>query len=153
MKKIVILIPCLNEEKGIGNVIDEIPVGLLKLLGYEIQVIVINNNSTGKTAEVARQRNVKVIHEEKPGKGNALRAGFESVEPDTEIVVMLDGDNTYKSKEILRMVEPIASGFCDVVVGSRLGGKVKDNSLKFTNRLANWSCTFLVRQIYRANIT
>lgn len=153
MKKVAILIPCLNEEKGIGKVIDDIPVESLGVLGYQTQVIVIDNNSTDNTAEVARERNVRVVHEIKPGKGNAIKAGFNAIDSDTHYVVMLDGDNTYKSKEIIRMIEPLSSDFCDVVVGSRLGGKVRNNSLKFVKRLANWGYTFLVRQFYQANIT
>jgi len=148
MKKISILIPCLNEEKGIGKVIDGIPRDLLFTLGYQTEVIVIDNNSTDGTVEVALQRNVRIVSEKNPGKGNAIKAGFEALDIDTNYVVVLDGDNTYKSKEILRMIEPLVSDFCDVVVGSRLGGKVLKNSLKFANRCANWGYTFLVRHFY-----
>jgi len=151
--KLTILIPCYNEEKGIGRVIDEIPRRILQKLGYKIEVIVINNNSTDKTVLVARKRKVTVISEKQKGKGYAIKRAFNSLSPDTEFVVMIDGDNTYKSKEIPRLVEPLASNFCDVVVGSRLGGKIKKDSLKFQNRIANWMYTFLVRQLYRANIT
>src|SRR3990167_5699833 len=153
MKKISIIIPCLNEEKGLGKVIDEIPTEYLSLLGYQTNVIVIDNNSTDGTANIAKERNVRVVHEKKLGKGNAIKAGFDALDEDTLYVVMLDGDNTYKSREIPRMVEPLASNFCDVVVGSRLGGKMRKNSFRFSNRLANWGYTFLVRHFYQANIT
>ena len=153
LQKITILIPCHNEEKGIGRVIDGVPNRLLKRLGYKAEVIVINNNSTDRTAMVAQRRKATVIPEDKKGKGNALIAGFNSVGSDTKYIVMLDGDNTYKAKEIVRLIEPLMSNFCDVVIGSRLGGKMKKNSLKFQNRIANWTYTFLVRQFYRANIT
>src|SRR5258708_26029733 len=96
-EKVTILIPCHNEEKGIGSVIDGIPLRLLNKLGYDTEVIVINNNSTDRTAQIAEKRNARVIVEEKKGKGNAIKTGFNSVSPDTAYVVMLDGDNTYKS--------------------------------------------------------
>lgn len=151
--KISILIPCHNEEKGIANVIDDIPLELLKQIGFDTEIIVINNNSTDNTAAIAESKNAKVILELKKGKGNAIKAGFYAVSHDTEFIVMLDGDNTYKTNEILRLIEPLMSNFCDVIIGSRLGGKIKKNSFKFQNRVANWAYTFLVRQFYRTNIT
>jgi glycosyltransferase involved in cell wall biosynthesis len=153
LKKITILIPCHNEEKGIGKVISTIPVAKLKRDGFVTEVIVINNNSTDRTVEVAFKHNAKVINEYRKGKGYAIQTGFDSVSTDTKYVVMLDGDNTYKMKEIIRLIEPLDSNFCDVVIGSRLSGKMKKNSLKLQNRIANWAYTFLVRQFYQTNIT
>jgi dolichol-phosphate hexosyltransferase len=153
MRKLTVLIPCHNEEKGISKVIHTIPMRILNKLEIVTEVIVIDNNSTDKTVQNARAANAIVIREEKKGKGNAILTGFNSVQSDTHFVVMLDGDNTYKSKEIVRMIEPLMNNFCDVVVGSRLGGKIKKNSLKFQNRIVNWIYTFMVRQFYKANVT
>lgn len=152
-KKITILIPCHNEEKGIVRVIDDIPRRTLRKLGFAVEIIVINNNSTDRTHEVALQKGAIVIDEYKKGKGHAIITGFRSVSPDTTHVVMLDGDNTYKAHEMLRMIEPLMHNFCDVIIGSRLSGKMKKNSLKLQNRIVNWGYTFLVRQFYRANTT
>jgi hypothetical protein len=66
---------------------------------------------------------------------------------------MMDGDHTYHAYEMLRVLEPLMSDFCDVVVGSRLSGKLKKNALNAHKRLANWGFTFLVRHFYKANIT
>ncbi len=153
MEKIAVMIPCYNEEKGVGKVIDSVPINSLSGLGYETQIIVINNNSTDKTVCESRKRNVKVVYEKRKGKGNAIKAGFKALEKDVKYVVMLDGDNTYYSSEIQRLIEPLSSNFCDVVVGSRLGGKMKKNSFNFSRRVANWGYTFLVRQFYQANVT
>lgn len=153
MKKIAILIPCHNEEKGIGKVLDAIPIGRLKDLGFSIEVIVIDNNSTDNTARVAEGKGAVVIFEIKKGKGNTIKTGFACLKSDIDYVVMLDGDNTYKPNEIYRLIEPLDNDFCDAIIGSRLGGKTRKNSLKFQNRAANWFYTFLVRQFYRANIT
>jgi len=65
-----------------------------------------------------------VVNESKKGKGNAIRTGFYSISDDTDFVVMLDGDDTYRPQEIIRLLEPINSGFCNVVIGSRLGGRI-----------------------------
>ena len=153
LKKITILIPCYNEEKGIGKVIDGVPDKELAHLGYRTEIIVINNNSSDRTMEVAHEKGSKVISEKKQGKGNAIKTGFRNVSTDTEYVVMLDGDNTYKSKEIPRLIEPLENDFCDIVVGSRLEGKLNGDSLSLSHRLANWFFTFLVRRLYLVNTT
>ncbi len=153
MKKITVLIPCYNEELGVGNVVEEIPHRKLKALGYKTEVIVINNNSTDKTVEVAKSKNATVIDEPKKGKGYAILTGFRNIPDDTDIVVMLDGDNTYKSREMLRLIEPLDSGFCDVVIGTRLSGKMGSDSMTYFNRIGNWLFTFLVRVAYNGNVT
>jgi len=152
-EKITILIPCHNEEQGIAKVIDSIPYHTLDKYGFEAKVIVIDNNSSDQTREIAESKGAQVIFEQAKGKGNAMRRAFNCIDSDTAYVVMLDGDNTYDAREMIRLIEPIKSGFCDVVVGSRLGGKVTKNAFKTQNRLANWTYTFLVRCFYCANIT
>ncbi len=152
-KKISILIPCYNEEKGIGKVIDNVPLKKLDHMGFTVEIIVINNNSTDRTAHIAKDRNATVIVEDRKGKGNAVRAGFSAVNPETNYIIMLDGDNTYKASEIPRLIEPLESNFADAIIGSRLGGKLRENSLLPANRAANWVYTFLVRHFYHANTT
>ena len=152
-KKITIIIPCFNEEKGIKQVIKDIPKNKLKELGYTTEVLVIDNNCSDKTAQIAKQLGARVIKEEKRGKGNALRTGFRSISKDTDFVVMLDGDNTYKAYEIPRMIEPLESNFCDVIIGSRLEGKINKNSMSFSHKFVNWAWTFFVRHFYGANVT
>lgn len=153
MKHISLIIPCHNEENGIKEVIQNIPYENLERHGYELSVLVIDNNSTDGTAEVAKELGARVIQEPKKGKGNAIMTGFNNVPEHANYVVMLDGDNTYKIEEMLRLVEPLDSGFADVIVGSRLSGKMKENSFKTQNRIVNWGFTFLVRRFYFANVT
>lgn len=152
-KKISIIIPCHNEQHGIGKVLRSIPHEKLLHHGYITQIIVIDNNSTDRTAKIAKKNGATVIFEHKKGKGNAIKTGFMNVDRDASYVVMLDGDSTYNPKEILRMVEPLESGFCDVVVGSRLGGRTNHGSLKASNRLVNWGYTFMIRHMYNVNVT
>ena len=147
-KKITLMIPCYNEEKGIKTVIKEIPRKKLKQRGFELQVLVIDNNCSDKTKQIAKKLGAKVISEPNPGKGNAIRAGFRSISKDTDYVVMLDGDGTYKSYEMLRLIEPLDSNFCDIVIGSRLEGKMNGNAMSFSHRFVNWAWTFFVRHFY-----
>ena len=153
MKKISLIIPCYNEEDGIAEVIKGVPVKSLKKYGYLVDVIVIDNNSSDKTAQIAKELNARVLFEGRQGKGNAIRTAFNSISDDTDYVVMVDGDDTYKTHEIMRLIEPLNSGFCDVVVGSRLAGKASKEAFNFTNLLGNWVFTFLVRVIYKENVT
>jgi dolichol-phosphate mannosyltransferase len=113
---------------------------------------VVDSASSDRTAEVARKLGVRVVRAP-AGKGNAIRTGFRSISKDTDFVVMLDGDDTYKGHEIPRMIEPLESGFCDVIIGSRLEGRMNSKSMSFSHRLANWFFTFTTRQFYRANVT
>jgi dolichol-phosphate mannosyltransferase len=153
MKKITIIIPCFNEEKGVGKVITDIPVRKLAYLGYKTEIIVVDNNCSDLTGKVAGKKGARVILESKQGKGAALLTGFRNVSSDTDYVVMIDGDNSYKAKEIPRLIEPLESDFCDVIIGSRLEGKVNGSSLSYSHRLANWFFTFFVRRFYVVNTT
>ena len=152
-KKITVLIPCYNEESGVGMVIDAIPVDLLHHHGFKTNIVVIDNNSKDKTVEVALSKGVKVIKEASQGKGNALITGFKEECDNCDYIVVIDGDNTYKPQEIMRLIEPLENGFCDVIAGSRIGGKTVRGSLSFSHRFVNWAFAFFVRQFYQANIT
>jgi len=152
-KKITALIPCYNEESGICQVIKSFPREKLASQGYDLEILVIDNNSTDATAEVAVRCGARVIHEPKKGKGNAIRTGFWSISADTDYVVMLDGDDTYRPEEVLRLVEILDSGFGSVAIGSRLAGHITEGSMNFFNRVGNWGFSMLVRNFYNVNVT
>ncbi|MEK7153850.1 MAG: glycosyltransferase [Patescibacteria group bacterium] len=153
MKKITVVIPCYNEEEGIAAVIKGFPRSELKKHGFKLEVLVVDNNSKDHTAEVATAAGARVLHEPKQGKGNAIRTAFYNISEDTDYVVMCDGDDTYKAQEILRLVELLDSGFAEVVIGSRMGGKMGEGAMKGFNRLGNWGFSFLVRIVYKVNVT
>ena len=133
--------------------IESFPKERLTRYGYEISILVIDNNSTDNTADVARAHGAEVMHEPRKGKGNAMRRGFQSISSTTDYVVMLDGDNTYRPEEMLRLIELLDSGFCSVVLGSRLGGRTIKGAMNTTSRAGNWLFSHLVRLLYRANVT
>jgi dolichol-phosphate mannosyltransferase len=153
MKKISVLIPCYNEEKGVGKVIKSVPKERLRKLGYNTEIIVIDNNSKDKTSKVALKAGAKVVFEGKQGKGNAVITGFNSIARNTDYVVMIDGDDTYRANEMLRLIEPLENGFSDVIIGTRLAGKIGEGSMTKFNRWGNWMFTFLVRTCYCGNVT
>ncbi len=146
------MIPCHNEEKGVGKVIAKIPTKRLNALGYKVEVLVVNSASKDRTVEVAQKAGARVVNAP-IGKGAAIQTGIKHISPGTDIVVMLDGDDTYDPKEMLRMIEPLDTGFCEVVIGSRLAGKISQGSMTSFNRAGNWFFTFLVRNWYHENVT
>ena len=150
-KKVLIIIPCFNEESSIADVIDGIPKDGLAHT-YDIDVLVIDNNSSDNTAAIAKQMGARLVHEPLQGKGNAIRTAFRNL-GDADYVVMLDGDNTYRPEELGRVLEPLNSGFCDVVIGSRLCGRIEDGSMTMLNRVGNWIYSHLVRYSYHVNVT
>lgn len=152
-KNVTLMVPCYNEEKGIVNVMKDVKNYDSGKYGYNINVLVIDNNSTDDTSKIARKLGAKVVFEGKMGKGNAIRKGFSNIPEDCDYVVMIDGDNTYKPYEMHRLLELLDSGFSDAVIGSRLEGEIIGKSMSVSHRLANWFFTFLVRKLYGANIT
>lgn len=152
-KKITILIPCYNEESGIGDVITGFNREELRSQGFETEIIVIDNNSTDKTGEIARGLGATVLVEKNKGKGNAMRTGFRNIPKDSDYVVMLDGDNSYRPQELMRLIEPLNSGFSRVVIGSRLTGRIMPGSMTRFNYIGNWVFSHLVKYLYMANVT
>ncbi len=153
MKHLTVVIPCYNEEAGIAAVINGFDRRMLRSRGFTLEIIVVDNNSSDKTAETARRAGARVLHEGKQGKGNALRTGLYNISEHTDYVVMLDGDGTYRPDETLRLLELLDSGFADAVVGSRLGGKIQPNAMRRSTRLGNWFFSLLMRYVYRVNVT
>jgi glycosyltransferase involved in cell wall biosynthesis len=153
LKKVAVVIPCYNEAAGIAQVIAKLPHDKLKYHDLQLKTYVVDNNSSDNTATVAKKAGATVIRETKKGKGNALRAGFRGVPSDADYVVMLDGDNTYSPEEIMRVIEPLRSDFCDAVIGSRLGGRIQTSAMSRLNRFGNKVFTTAVCILYGANIT
>jgi glycosyltransferase involved in cell wall biosynthesis len=106
------MIPCLNEEMTITQVIDDFRAAL-----PHARIVVCDNASTDSTAEVARAAGADVIHESMPGKGNAIRRLFSDIEAD--IYVMVDGDATYEASLAPTLVGHLLDHRLDMVCGKR----------------------------------
>lgn len=123
MSRITALLPAYNEETSIGSVV-------LCTRKYADRVIVIDDGSIDRTAEVAALAGAEVLrHPQNRGKGAALKTGFESLNGD-EVIVTIDTDGQHYPSDIPRIVEPILRGEADMVNGSRyLNGDKKDTPL------------------------
>ena len=118
--KLVVQIPCLNEEQTLPMVLKDIP---KKIPGIDkIIVLVIDDGSTDKTVEVAREQGVQhfVHHAYKQGLARSFHDGLiKSLELGADIIVNTDGDNQYPGKSIADLVTPIVNGKADIVIADR----------------------------------
>jgi dolichol-phosphate hexosyltransferase len=109
--KVTVVIPCLNEEKGIREVLSAVPT-------FVDEVIVVDNNSTDRTAEVARSMGATVIPELHRGYGRAYKKGFEHAQGD--IIVTLDGDHSYPVDALSYLLEAFLHSGVKFLSASRL---------------------------------
>ena len=103
IKKITVVIPALNEEQAIGSVIKEIPINELKKMGYEVEIMVIDNGSKDKTRYIANSHRAKVIVQPIKGYGNAYKAGFANATGD--IIATGDADLTYPFNDLPKIIK------------------------------------------------
>ena len=129
MAKLIIQIPCYNEEGQIGKTLSDLP---RELAGIdEIEILVINDGSTDKSAEIARSYGASVI-DIKPNKGlaNAFRTGLaEALKRGADIIVNTDADNQYCAMDIEKIIKPVLEGCADIVIGARDIESIKEFSL------------------------
>ena len=134
MPEVSFILPALNEGRGIGKVIDRIPVRDLMTRGYEVNVWLLDGHSTDQTVTVARSRGARVFVQEGRGKGRAVSQALNHIRSD--YVIMLDADNTYDPKDAIPMMTLLEDGH-DVVMGSRLNGLLGTNSMTLKNLVGN----------------
>jgi len=149
--KLVIQIPCLNEEKTLPITLKYLP---KKLEGIDnIEVLIINDGSTDRTVEVARECRVDHIvnYCQRRGLAEAFMAGLDAcLKRGADIIVNTDADNQYYGPDIEKLIQPILKKEADIVVGNRETDKISHFSFikKKFQKLGSW----LVRRISHTNI-
>ena len=128
--EISVVIPCLNEEEAVGKVVDSSLEGIRRS-GRPGEVIVVDNASTDRSAEVAAEHGATVVREERPGYGSAYLAGLAVAQGD--FIVMGDADETYPMQDLAPFVERLAEGD-DLVMGSRFEGTIHGEAMPWLNR-------------------
>jgi glycosyltransferase involved in cell wall biosynthesis len=127
-QRITVIIPCLNEEQGIEKVLRRMP-------EFVDQVIVVDNNSTDRTADVAESLGAQVIREHVRGYGRAYKKGFEFATGD--VIVTLDGDHSYPPDAISYLLEAFRHLEADFLNASRF--PVRDRrAMSFKHKFGNW---------------
>lgn len=146
MDKVAILIPCYNEEKTIKAVVSD-----FKKNVPEAKIYVYDNNSTDKTAEIAKKAGAIVRHEYSQGKGNVIRRMFREI--NAEVYIMVDGDATYSAVDAPEMIKRIKEGRAEMVVGDRLSGAYYTENKRPFHNFGNNIVRFFVNKIFKANIS
>jgi glycosyltransferase involved in cell wall biosynthesis len=144
-KQIAVLIPCYNEEITIKKVISD-----FKKVLPEADTYVYDNNSSDKTAEIAKKAGAIVRFETRQGKGNVIRAMFRDIEADCYI--MVDGDDTYPAKHAREMADAILVQNADMVVGDRLSSTYFEENKRPFHNVGNVLVRKLVNAIFKGNI-
>ena len=121
MTTLSIVIPARNEEATLPMVLRDLNAVIPALAGYEVETIVVDDRSTDRTAELAREHGARVVaNSRRSGKGMALRAGFEAARG--EILAMMDADYSHRAEELPLFLQAIGQDNVGLVIGSRVVG-------------------------------
>lgn len=119
--KLSVVIPARNEEETLPRVLSDLQRVIPTLAGWETEVIVVDDRSTDRTAELARAGGARVVaNTKRSGKGMALQAGFEASTGD--VIAMLDADYSHRAEELPLFLEAIQREGVGLVIGSRVTG-------------------------------
>ena len=149
MPTIKVIIPAFNEEKSIAKVIAEIP-------DFVEEIVVVNNNSTDQTAQVATKAGASVLTEKSKGYGYACLKGIDYLsqkDKTPDILVFLDGDFSDFPQELTKIIQPIIDGRVDFVVGARVKELRASGSLTPQQVFGNWLACFLMKILYQSSFT
>jgi glycosyltransferase involved in cell wall biosynthesis len=152
-----VIIPALNEEASIGQVVSQIDTVLHSLALDSVSILVADNGSTDQTAARARKAGARVIPASRPGYGSACLAALAEISNETEIVLFVDGDGSDDPTDAEAILIPIVTGEAQLVIGSRVLGAKKGwserGALTIPQRVGNRLATFLLDVIFQARFT
>jgi glycosyltransferase involved in cell wall biosynthesis len=148
MSAVSVIIPALNEEEPIADVVREVAATKIPA-----EIVVVDNGSTDRTAERARNEGARVVSEPQPGYGRACMAGIRALSPECDIVVFLDGDGSDCPAFMNQLVDPIATGTHDFVIGSRTRGQREPGSMNFQQIVAGRIAGRILRLLYGVRYT
>ncbi len=151
-QRIDVLIPAFNEEESLPLVLAAIPKEWVR------QVIVCNNGSTDRTAEVARKAGARVVESAQRGYGSACLAGIRYLQglplaEQPDLVVFLDGDYSDYPDDLPEVAGPVLNDGKDLVIGSRLLGNPEPGAMTPPQRFGNWLAPLLIRWLYGYRFT
>ena len=141
-QKITVVVPCLNEERGVQEVLDALP-------AFVDEAIVVDNDSTDRTSDVARARGAIVVSELNRGYGRAYKKGFSHATGD--IIVTLDGDHSYPVDALSYLLEAFLHSRVDFMSASRLPLLDKD-AMGWKNKLGNQVLSLVMSVLYLRRI-
>lgn len=143
--KVAVLIPCYNESKTIGKVVED-----FRLVLPEAKIYVYDNNSADNTGEIAKNAGATVRREYRQGKGNVIRTMFRDI--DSDCYIMVDGDDTYPAEHAREMADLVINKNADMVVGDRLSSTYFTENKRAFHNFGNVLVKKLVNTIFKGEI-
>jgi rSAM/selenodomain-associated transferase 1 len=144
--RVAVVLPARNEADALGQVLAELPRRLVH------EILVVDNGSSDGTAEAAARGGARVVREPVAGYGRACLAGLAALDPAADVVVFLDADHADYAEELERLLEPIAQGRAELVIGSRTS-RAQPGSLTWPQRVGNRLACALMRALFGARYT
>ena len=144
--KISVVIPALNEEQAIADVVASVPKDRIT------QIIVVDNGSIDGTAACAKAAGAEVIHEPRRGYGSACLSGAKAARG-SDIIVFLDGDRSDDPRQLDLIAAPLIQNQADLTIGSRIGGELERGSMPLHGRLGNRLIVLILHRLYGVRIT
>jgi len=145
MKTLTIIIPALNEEKSIGAVIDEIPIDKLKKIGYETEILIVDNGSTDNTKNIALSRGATVIEHHIRGYGSAYKAGFACATSD--IIATGDADLTYPFVDLPTIIQKFEADNYEFLNTNRLS-TLDSSAMSKSHIFGNRLLTMMLKKLF-----
>lgn len=142
---VTVIIPALNEEESIGQVLAGIPADVVD------EILVVDSGSSDGTVAVAQAEGARVVHEPRRGYGRACAAGVRAASGD--IVLFLDADGADDPSQIPDLLASMLGGRADMVLGSRLAGKIAPGAMPWHQRFGNQLAAWLIRRLYGLPLT
>jgi len=141
---IEVAIPCYNEESTIEKVVRDFQIAL-----PNAEVVVYDNNSGDRSADLAEKAGARIERVGRQGKGYVLQKIFETSKAET--IVVVDGDDTYEANDVGLLIDPIIEGSVDMSIGTRLHSDVSEfrGMHHFGNRLLTWILNRLFKTSYK----
>ncbi|MEF8848832.1 MAG: glycosyltransferase family 2 protein [Candidatus Thermoplasmatota archaeon] len=147
--KISIILPTLNEEKGIGKTIDDIKTEYFEKKDWDYEIIVVDGDSKDKTQQIAKNKGAKIIVEKRKGYGRAYKTGIKKASGD--IIVTGDADATYPFDQIHHYIQQLLDEKLDYITTNRFA-KLHHGSMTVQHQFGNMVLAWTLKILYLINI-
>jgi glycosyltransferase involved in cell wall biosynthesis len=147
--KVSIVIPALNEERGVGKTIDAIHTDYFKNHKWALEIIIVDGDSKDNTREIATRKGAQVILEKRKGYGRAYKTGFAHATGD--VIVTGDADATYPFNTIHEYIQLLLNQHLDFMTTDRFA-ELKHGSMSLKHRFGNLALAWTLRILYLVNI-
>ena len=147
--RLSIVIPAMNEEEGIGEVLDEIPRKDLEEMGYPVEIIVVDGESVDRTRDIATEKGARVVIEPRKGYGRAYKTGFDMARG--ELIATGDADTTYPFAKLPEMIKQFEREQLDFLTTNRFG-KLQPGAMSAKHKLGNWVLSTSSRVLFLVDV-